>query len=107
MSKNRPKGNRAFSMRVLVLGFAFTLVMAVAAVTLVVVELGRAQERTLVLADEGQHTTYYLGDVGERLARLRAQIALGLQETPEQFRARGAAIADRVAPPRGHRRARA
>jgi hypothetical protein len=53
--------------------------------TLIVVELGRAQHRAVVLAEEGKSTAYYLGALGKQLARLRAHVAIGHQKTPEAF----------------------
>jgi len=82
----RPNGppRRAVSTKSLVLAFAGALVLALVTMGVAVLELERVQRESEVLADEVQHATYYLGDVDEKLARLRSRVALGLED-PEEF----------------------
>ncbi len=74
------------------LGFCLTLGLALVSMTLIIVKLWQAQQMAMVLAAEGQQITYYLGDTGEELARLRAHVALGLEEAPQKFSERSERI---------------
>lgn len=85
MNRKQQSASDRFSTRTLVLGFFVTLALTLATTTAIVIELGQAQQRAVELADEGQHATFYLGNVGEQLSRLHAQVALGRHETPEEF----------------------
>jgi signal transduction histidine kinase len=75
--------------KLLVLGFACTLLLGLATLSVVVLELGRVQRETARLADEGQHATDYIGDIGEQLARLRLHVTMGVREAPTEFARQG------------------
>jgi signal transduction histidine kinase len=86
MSASQPEPGSVFpDTRFLVLGFGFTLVLAVLTIGIAAVETIRVEQATLEIADDSQLSTYYLGNVGEQLARLRFYVALGLQESPDEF----------------------
>jgi signal transduction histidine kinase len=85
MSTSQPEPRRALSTSFLMLGFACTFVLAVLTIGIAALEMIRVEHATLAIADDNQLSTYYLGDVGEQLARLRSRIALGLQESPDEF----------------------
>lgn len=91
-SQNEP--GRTLNTRFLVLGFIGTLLVAVLTLGIAVIEATRIEHATIELADNSQRSTYYLGEVGEQLARLRAYVALGLQEPPEGFARRAARISE-------------
>ena len=69
----------------LLLGFVVTLVLALLTIGFIVFDFQRAERAAAQLGDIGQHATYYLGDVGEQLARLRFHVAFGLQQSSEEF----------------------
>jgi signal transduction histidine kinase len=75
------------------LGFVCTLLLAVATIGAALIELTRVEHTALGTADEIQQSAYGLGEVGEQLARLRAHVALGLRETPDEFLQRSEQIA--------------
>ncbi len=77
----------------LVFGFLGTLVLSALTMGVAAVEITRVEQDILLVADESQQATYFLGDVGEQLARLRSHVALGLRETPAKFGERAATIA--------------
>lgn len=62
--------------RFLVLGFLGTILLALPTIGIPLLELVRNEHATLQIADDGQDATYYLGDVGEQLARLRSHAHL-------------------------------
>jgi signal transduction histidine kinase len=85
MSTNQPEPRRALSTKFLVFGFCCTFVLAALTIGIAAVETIRVEHATLEIADDSPLSTYYLGNVGEQLARLRSHIALGLQESPDEF----------------------
>jgi hypothetical protein len=81
MSASQPEPGSVPDTRFLVLGFGCTFVLAVLTIGIAAVETIRVEQATLEIADDSQLSTYYLGNVGEQLARLRFYVALGLQES--------------------------
>jgi signal transduction histidine kinase len=74
------------------IGFVCTLLLAVVTIGAALIELTRVEHTALGTADEIQQSAYALGEVGEQLARLRAHVALGIRETPEEFSQRSEQI---------------
>jgi signal transduction histidine kinase len=93
MSTSQRESRSVPDNRFLVLGFGCTLVLAVLTIGIAAVETIRVEKAILDIADDSQLSTYYLGNVGEQLARLRFYIALGLQESPAEFNDHTARIA--------------
>ncbi|MGZ5966705.1 MAG: sensor histidine kinase [Polyangiales bacterium] len=85
MSASRKHARPTPSPTPLVVGFALSLLLGLVTLAATAVELGRAQREAEGLGDRGQHATFFLGDVGEQIARLRSRVALGLQESPAEF----------------------
>jgi signal transduction histidine kinase len=72
---------RPWDMKALIVGFVCTVVLGLITMGTSTVELARVQKESAQLADDGLRTSYQLGNVGEQIARLRAQVVL-LRETP-------------------------
>ncbi len=70
--------------RFLAVGFACTLLLSVVTLGVAAIEFSDVEQATLETADDS-YSTYHLANVGEELARLRAHVALGLSESPEEF----------------------
>lgn len=69
----RPSARVTLSTRFLVLGMVASVLLAIPTAVLPLAMLTRVQRTALELADDSQQTTYYLGEVGEQLARLRVR----------------------------------
>jgi signal transduction histidine kinase len=93
MSTSQPESGNVPNTRFLVLGFGCTLALAMLTIGIAAIETIRVEQATLEIADDSQLSTYYLGNVGEQLARLRFYIALGLQESPDEFNGHASRIA--------------
>lgn len=62
--------------RLLIVGGLCTAILALLTVGISMVELARVEQESATFADEGLRATNQLANVGERLARLRAQVLL-------------------------------
>jgi len=70
--------------RFLVIGFASTLLLSVLTLGIAAIQSNRVEQSVLATADDS-YSVYYLANVGEDLGRLRARLAFGISESPEEF----------------------
>lgn len=85
MSRATPSFGQTLTIRFLLIGFGTTLMLVALTMTVAVLGVTHVEHITLQLADQSDRSTYYLGDVAEQLARLRAHLSVGLDDTPARF----------------------